>query len=183
MHCNATLVSPLDTQGRHHAGAAARDGVALFTADRRKRAQPITRNSPVSGHSASWCWQSRSAGGGTVMQSPCSGVSFVCASAGSRHARAGPAAGGACSALLRSGRCAAPSWGGGCRHPCPRGRRGRCLATSCRLQMQAWMRRSLPLSRPLGLCASVVTSAVSLRARCFAPGRRKKTHSNQHTID
>ena len=125
-----------------HAGAAARDGIALSTAERRKRAR--YPELAVSGHSASWCWQWRSAGGGTVMRSPCSGVSLACVRGGrrrrcaSRHARAGPAAGGACSALLRSGRCAAPFWGGWC-HPCPRGRRGRCSATFCRC------RRSLPL--------------------------------------
>ena len=54
---------------------------------------PVTWNSPVPGHSASWCWQSRSAGGGTVMRSPCSGVSLACMCSGrrrrcaSRHAR------------------------------------------------------------------------------------------------
>ena len=39
LYCDATLLSPVRSDGRPHASAADRDGVALSTAERRKRAR------------------------------------------------------------------------------------------------------------------------------------------------
>ena len=119
---HATLVSPVRSDVRPHAGAADRDGVALSTAERRKRTrypelgQPGPQRSVVLAAEVGGRWYAAA-------------TAFVRQLARLRARRAPPAgvgAGGAFWLLQCRARFAAPSWAAGCRRLCLLEGNGRC---------------------------------------------------------
>ena len=79
--CDATLVGPVRSDGRPHAGAADRDGVALSTAERRKRTRYAELRQP--GRSAWSSSRLRSVAVGTLL--PRLSDSLPACAPGGRH--------------------------------------------------------------------------------------------------
>ena len=146
--CDATLVSPLDTQGCPQ--------MASLGPRRAGGRGLVSRNSPVPGHSAPWCWQSRSAGGGTVMRSPCSRFSLACVRGGRRRRCAGSwprrwwsllsvaAQRAVCSTVLGAVAAATPAHGGG-----GAAARRRLAACRCKRSEPSPSSRLRPTPQPL----------------------------------